>query len=218
MANGGSVFLFVVGLMLSAVGSADAQGIAADFALTNGLSEPRGIAVDEASRVLYVADTLNSRVLRYDSLDTISAPSQPTAVLGQPNFTFTLPNQSRSAPSQGSLYYPWGVWVDSASTLWVADTVNDRVVWWADAHTLSNGSLATGYVGQPSWTNVTSGPDFLYAPRGVVSGADGTLWVADINRWCDASPLSHQNAYLTHKKGCSNILLRLFWEHCRMGP
>jgi sugar lactone lactonase YvrE len=174
MVNGWSVFLFIT-LVLNGMGSTDAQGVAADFALTNDLSEPRGIAVDEANRVFYVADALNHRVLRYDSMDTISATSWPAAVFGQLDFAGRYANQGLSTPSQGSLCYPWGLWVDAASTLWVADTGNGRVVWWANAHALGNGSLATGYVGQASWTNVTSGPDYLLAPTGVVTGPDGTL-------------------------------------------
>ena len=99
------------------MGTADAQGVAADFALANGLNEPRGVAVDEASRVLYVADTVNNRVLRYDSLDTISATTTPTAVLGQVDFSGTSPNRGGGFPLQGSLDYPIDLWVDSAFTL-----------------------------------------------------------------------------------------------------
>jgi len=182
MPNRLAVFLFVVVLMSNGImGSADAQGVAADFALANGLNEPRGVAVEEASRVLYVADTVNNRVLRYDSIDTLSATSEPAAVLGQLDFAGHWANQGHPTPSQGSLDSPFGLWVDSASTLWVADSGNSRVVWWANAHALANGSLATGYVGQSSWTtvNLTRDPDFLYVPGGVVTGADGTLWVAD---------------------------------------
>jgi len=47
------------------------------------------------SRVLYVADTANSRVLRYGSLDTISAT---TAVFGQLNFSGIIANQGRPTP------------------------------------------------------------------------------------------------------------------------
>jgi len=116
--------------MLNRMGTADAQGVVADFALANGLSsaEPRGVAIDEALRVLYVADSANHRVLRYDSMDTISATTWPAAVFGQLDFAGRYANQGLSAPSQGSICYPWGVWVDAASTLWVADTGNGRVV------------------------------------------------------------------------------------------
>jgi len=129
MANGGSVFLFVVVvLMLNCVGIADAQGVAADFALTNLLDQPRGVAVDEVNRALYVADTVNSRILRYDSMDTISATTSPTAVLGQLDFSGHFANQGRPTPSQGSLSFPFGLWVDSASTLWVAGGKRYRTI------------------------------------------------------------------------------------------
>ena len=118
MANRWPVFLFVVVMLLNGMDTADAQGVEADFALANGLNEPRGVAVDEASRVLYVADTVNNRVLRYDSLDTLLATSAPTAVLGQLDFSGTSPNRGSSSPSQGSLDYPIDLWVDSASTLY----------------------------------------------------------------------------------------------------
>ena len=177
------VLLVVVVLTLNAAGTSDAQGVAADFALTNLLDQPRGVAVDEVNRALYVADTVNSRVLRYDSIDTISATTSPTAVLGQLDFSGHFANQGQPTPSQGSLFFPFGLWVDSASTLWVADSQNSRVVWWANAHTLGNGSLATGYVGQSSWTNFTTGPDYLFVPTGVVTGPDGTLWIAGGKRY-----------------------------------
>jgi hypothetical protein len=55
---------------------------------------------------------------------------------------------------------------------------------------LGNGSLATGYVGQSSWTtvNLTGGPDFLFYPAGVVTGADGTLLVAGGQRYGNYPP------------------------------
>ena len=74
------VLLVVVVLTLNAAGTSDAQGVAADFALTNLLDQPRGVAVDEVNRALYVADTVN-RVLRYDSIDTISATTEKNFVV-----------------------------------------------------------------------------------------------------------------------------------------
>ncbi|HNE55398.1 MAG TPA: NHL repeat-containing protein, partial [Leptospiraceae bacterium] len=94
----------------------------------NSLYNPEGIAID-SSNGLYVADTLNNRVLYYPSGSTTA-----TRVYGQlGNFSSsTLNNGGISATS---LSQPKGVAVDSSGNLYVADSGNNRVLFFSSPST-----------------------------------------------------------------------------------
>jgi hypothetical protein len=123
----------------------------ADFALVcpGGCGYPFGVTIDPVSDNLFVSDNMNSRVLRYGPISTLSASSMPTAVFGQPDFSSISPNQGGSM-TLATLLYPQQVFCDSYGTLWVADTNNNRVLWWINAAQRGNGTPADGYFGQTS--------------------------------------------------------------------
>ncbi len=119
-------------------GSADGQ-----------LQNPRGVSVNQATGDVYVADTGNDRVVRYDR------DGRLVAVI----------DTADGVP----LDNPWDVAVNEvANTLWVADTGNDRVVHYSvdDLFLRSIGTTGAGQYG-------------FRSPRGVHVGGDGTLYVAD---------------------------------------
>jgi sugar lactone lactonase YvrE len=93
------------------------------------LNSPGGVAVDRASNV-YIADTLNNRVLLY-------APGSTTAfrVYGQlGNFSSrTFPNNG--GLSANSLTNPQGIAVDRGSNVYVADAISNRVLVYAPGST-----------------------------------------------------------------------------------
>lgn len=89
-----------------------------------GFVSPLGLAVNPLTGDLYVADTGNSRVLRF--LAPFANPSriEPDAVLGQANFT----SRTAGTPSSITLNQPRGLAFDSAGNLWVADSGNSRLL------------------------------------------------------------------------------------------
>lgn len=94
---------------------------------TGGLSArsmrvPRGLHA--AGGRLFVADTSNHRVLRWDAIPTVQgAPAD--RVYGQPDMASDQPNAG--GMSATSLYYPGDVYTDS-ERLFIVDTSNDRVL------------------------------------------------------------------------------------------
>ncbi|HEU4328162.1 MAG TPA: NHL repeat-containing protein [Roseiflexaceae bacterium] len=141
-----------------------------------GLSDPRGLAVDSVGR-LWVADTQNSRVLRFDSAASKPNGAPADGVLGQTSFT------SRS-PASGAehLDEPSALAVDSAGRLWVADTQNSRVLRFDNAAAKPSGGPADGVLGQPDFSSneyFTTTADRLRFPAGLAVDGTGRLWVSD---------------------------------------
>jgi sugar lactone lactonase YvrE len=143
------------------------------------LYAPFGLACDSSGR-LWVADSRNHRVLRFDNA---SAKPQFSAtadgVLGQSAFNT---NANPNPPTASSMNQPCGVAMDANGTLWVADTWNNRILRFDNAAAKANGSAADGVLGVPSFTVNSGGLATEYAfdiPRGLATDAAGHLWVAD---------------------------------------
>ena len=78
----------------------------------------------DAQGDLYVADTLNDRVLEYDA--PLATDAIADRVFGQPDFTHSVENNGGLSVS--SLDQPWSVALDAQRNLYVADTYNNRVL------------------------------------------------------------------------------------------
>ena len=93
---------------------------------SGGMYLPEGVAVDTtgSAPILYVADTLNNRILAWKNATsaTLTNLQPPSLIIGQPNANTTLP------ATNGGLYYPTGLVVDAAGNLYVADSGNNRVL------------------------------------------------------------------------------------------
>ncbi|HEX8703602.1 MAG TPA: PKD domain-containing protein [Myxococcaceae bacterium] len=141
------------------------------------LCVPRGLAVDSAGN-LYVADANNHRVLVFDTPFTSDAVADQ--VWGQPNFTGTTCNNGGAGPA--ALCNPWGVALDAAGNLYVADADNDRVLGFTGGRT--GDTSADQILGQPNPTTITCNTGGLSAqtlcsPRGMAFDAAGNIYVAD---------------------------------------
>ncbi len=167
------------------VGKADVVLGQPDFTTTelkaaaqDTLRNPLGVAYN--GRVLAVADTDNNRVLIWRSLPTVN--QQPAdLVVGQKDFTSSAPGLSETA-----LRGPTGLFLDESDGLWVADTGNDRVLYFGEI--TQNGQPAKLVLGQPNFTTdqqrsrfpeYLSSADSMLAPSSVWVGA-GKVIVADL--------------------------------------
>jgi uncharacterized protein (TIGR03437 family) len=156
---GGNVSTFAGNGVLSRSGDGGAAASAQ-------LNAPLGVAVDGAGN-LYIADTANNVVRRVASNGAIS------------NFAGTGAAGSSgdgSAATAAQLNGPQGLAVDSAGTLYIADTQNHRVRKVAGG-TISTvaGSGTAGFAGDGS----AAGSAQLNAPFGVAVDAAGNLYIAE---------------------------------------
>jgi len=142
------------------------------------LYEPGGVALDAAGN-LYVADTFNHRVQKFVSGCVNTETSKCAGV--------TVAGGNGYGLGATQLTEPYGVAVDSAGNVFVADTYNHRVQKFASGCvststskcagvTVAGGNLAGSAANQLNW------------PHGVALDAAGNLYVADtfnnrVQRW-----------------------------------
>lgn len=156
------------------------QGAAAVSA--NGLDTPLGLAFDPQGN-LYVADTNNSRVLRFPGPFAPGTTNPAaTAVWGQQNFA------SKGVPTQASnttIPNPQGLWIDSSGSLYVADPRYNRVLVFPTTPAI--GAAARSVLGQSDFTSTAANPgttplaslNGLSTPTDVKLDANGNVFVAD---------------------------------------
>ena len=91
----------------------------------HSLFNPKGIALDTSvvPTRLYVADTGNNRILRWNSAAAFLNGAPANLVIGQPDFAHVDPETG----ANGGLGQPMGLVVHNGD-LWVADSGNSRVV------------------------------------------------------------------------------------------
>ncbi len=140
-----------------------------------GMRGPAGVALDRRG-CLWVADTGNHRVLRFDHAASLPSGAPASAVLGQPDLASASPTTTPLG-----MRHPAGVGLDAAGRLWVADTDNHRVLRFDNAARLPNGACATGVLGQPALVGgaPSGGARGLSSPCDAAVDAAGNLWVAD---------------------------------------
>ncbi len=139
--------------------------------------DPSGIVID-SSGVLWISDTTNQRILRFDNAATLSNGAAADGVLGQATFTTDV-----SGTTQAMLREPGGLDVDGSGRLFVTDIDNYRVLIFNSAATKANGANADFVLGQPDFvTNtygVTQNTFSSVSDVFVDTTRADTLWVAD---------------------------------------
>lgn len=147
------------------------------------LNFPANLCFDAAGN-LWVADTGNARVLRYNAA---SAKPQFGAtadgVIGQPDFVSQTPATNTVADS--GFISPSGVAVDAAGNLYVSDSGGiPRILRFANAVVVTGAGdvAAASYLGKVEtgeFVPDTTDSAFGANPYGLSVGPDGALWVAD---------------------------------------
>lgn len=128
----------------------------AEEVISEGMTEPGGLAIDRENRLLYVSDIMLDQVLVYDA-DSLKLLRK----IGTTGHKHEL-------TTPGDFAKPSGMAVDHDGNLYVADTLNNRIeVFDAD------GSFVTTY-GKNG-----DGPGYFARPKGVAIDADDHIWVAD---------------------------------------
>ncbi|PKK88115.1 MAG: hypothetical protein CVV64_20220, partial [Candidatus Wallbacteria bacterium HGW-Wallbacteria-1] len=173
---------------------ADAEGVLgqADFtsginnrgtgaASANTLYNPVGICIDSQGS-LYVADSSNHRILRFDNASSAPNGADAEGVLGQMNFSGYQANMG-GATSAGGLNNPQGLSIDSAGSLWVFDNMNARVLRFDNARFKANGAPADGVLGKSDFTssNQEVTRNGMNRGTGVFADQNNALWVVDGN-------------------------------------
>ncbi|MFA6456677.1 MAG: alpha/beta hydrolase-fold protein [Bacteroidota bacterium] len=117
---------------------------------TSGLSattmnRPMGVYLDKNDH-LWICEDDNNRVLRFDSVSVKGNGAAADGVLGQPDFTTNLKNQSRNGLSNLR-----GVFGDDAGRLYLVDESNNRILVFNHAASQPNGAFADYVLGQPDF-------------------------------------------------------------------
>ena len=142
------------------------DGILATSAM---LSSPQGVAVDVAGN-LYIADTYNQRIRKVDSGGII------TTVAGNGGIGY---NGDGISATSAMFAYPFGVAVDVAGNLYIADTFNQRIRKVNSDRIITTvaGNDSSGYNGD----NIPATTATLRGPWGVAVDTAGNLYIADRN-------------------------------------
>lgn len=139
----------------------------------SGLAGPTSVAV-AANGTVYVADAGNNRVFAYPA--PVASGESAIGVLGQTNLYSGGPGLGPSA-----LDGPGSIALGANSTIWVADTQNNRVMRFGLP--IVDGEAAEYVAGQPTLFTNSSGPvgaGSLHGPAGVAYDPATTgVWIAD---------------------------------------
>jgi uncharacterized protein (TIGR03437 family) len=142
-----------------------------------GLFHPTGLVVDPTTGNLYVADSGNSRVLRFPApfLQPSKLNQAADVVLGQTTFTNKITDVSASRMAQ-----PYGLAWAPGTGLLVSDSFDNRVLLFGGSN-FSNGTAATAVWGQNSFTSISVGAadNRFNSPHGLAVDSNQRLYVVD---------------------------------------
>jgi len=117
------------------------------------LYQPAGLALD-SSGYLYVAAYGENSVFQYTT--PLSTVANANLVIGQD--TFSIDRENLAVTDASSIPYPSSIAIDASvipNRLYVADTLNNRVLGWKDVTALSNDEPADLVIGQPDFDSST---------------------------------------------------------------
>lgn len=150
-----------------------------DIALDNSANPPH----------LYVSDSLNNRVLCFRDARNVHPGDKADLVIGQQDFNRVLvnaPNGNSQLLNDTGLNNPTGLLVDAAGNLYVADTLNGRVLRFPSPFSQPSGSMirANLVLGQTGFTSkvTDASQQNMAAPYGLAQFNDGSIVVSDASQ------------------------------------
>ncbi len=129
-----------------------------------GFNYVKGIAVDTADHLLFVASNSQDRVMVFDTSSGLSNGMSAVHVLGQPDLV-----TSGSNTTQNGMGSSRGVWFDPGTKrLFVADEGNNRVLVYDISSGVTDGMNASYVLGQPDFITSTSNSQgqVVHGPKG----------------------------------------------------
>ena len=158
---------------------ANSPGGDPDVRGTNGLYIPAALAIDSQGD-LWVADSGNSRVLRFPKPFANPGNRAANLVIGQANFTTRITDTTARTLSR-----PVGLAFTGNGSLLVSDTQQSRVLYFErpPGGDFSNGQAAIKVFGQQDFSGSSfvtgDGSTGMAFPRGIAVDIDDRLFVAD---------------------------------------
>ncbi|HYZ86544.1 MAG TPA: hypothetical protein VE621_19175, partial [Bryobacteraceae bacterium] len=170
--EGRELFLASNGTRAGDISGRDGAGIVVD---TTGATPPR----------LYIADTLNNRILGYADARRVRPGDHADIVIGQPDFnraTVNSPGGQQDQPSDVGLFRPSGLAIDADGNLWVADSGNARVLRFGRPFDQQGRIRPNLVIGQSSLFNKLTDPSSrnMAYPFGIAFTVEGSLLVSDV--------------------------------------
>ncbi|HEY7617159.1 MAG TPA: NHL repeat-containing protein, partial [Terriglobales bacterium] len=142
------------------------------------MNRPRGVAIDSAGN-LWVSDSGNHRVLRFNAAVLDSLTPEADLVIGQKDFNSGGANRGGTV-SAASFDSPVGLAFDSQGNLYVADFTNARVLRFTAP--FGPDAAATLVFGQSNFTSrgvpFQASASTIAGPGGIAVDGAGTLYVA----------------------------------------
>jgi sugar lactone lactonase YvrE len=145
----------------------------------SSLCFPNGVAASSSGN-LFVADGADNRVVEYTA--PLASGAAAAIALGQTD----LIHKNQNVVNASSLDNPAQIAFDpSTGGLYVADTVNNRILGWRSAADFTNFEPAALVLGQPDFQSNeidrtgTVGANGFSAPSGVAVDGNGNLYVSD---------------------------------------
>lgn len=139
------------------------------------MNYPNGLWLDASDR-LWVADSNNSRILRFDAVSLKYPGASADGLLGQTLFT-----TNTTGSTALRLAFPRSVAVSPTGALFVADGGNHRVVRYDNAAAKPLGGAADAVLGQAGFGTSATGitATTMDSPQGVTCTPDDALWVTE---------------------------------------
>jgi trimeric autotransporter adhesin len=131
------------------------------------LTYPAAVAVDSSNN-FYIADTDNAVIRKVDGNHNI------TTIIGNNQYGF---GGDGGPALQATLTNPFGLAVDSAGDVWVADYWNNRIRMYAAVTGIFNTVVGNGSV----YDGLAATSGSLYFPRGPALDSQGNLYITDTN-------------------------------------
>jgi uncharacterized protein (TIGR03437 family) len=150
---------------------------------TGQLFRGGGMAFD--GNTLYIADTLNHRIMCYRDVRSTRLGQSADLIIGQVSPDRGIPNSPNgrlTQPNQEGLFLPHALAVDSNGDLWVADSGNARVLRFPKPFEATGPQRANLVLGQPNFSLRITDPSqrSMSFPSGLAFTTGGHLLVSDL--------------------------------------